>query len=921
MTNINIILNPLTGYNSIYTFDTFTEEEIEVTKLNVSKYFKYVFVLCPIQGKINEDIFLENINQNIFTDILKNCLLYKTSIRLVKNDNHYNNIKYISKDIINISNIYNYELEEKVLVLPIFNISFLHLQRYLDNFEEKNDLEQLYNLLVINDYFCNDSINNYKSTSYLEKIIKTLDESNYWSISFNCKLNMTVEFKNRRFNIKKFINVDDDISKLLNQLGKSQGQDNYIEEIFKYKKYVDPSNIIKRQGYRLYNIDSNIKFTKDNIYDLLLKLNKENGFMLFCKLLVSKIYSQLVFDVRIFDLFTDYINHYMYLIKHLFSYSWLKFYMEESIKKSYLKQSDDIVFTIDMASKLPFFPVDSQSPYTNPYLPLMISYSELNPSMNISGVKITQLSDIKRIATLSEFKKRLNIFICRKSEINLFNGIDFEKNKMAISGSIMSACLQYKHPLMKLFLTTNNSSMDDLFSRFFNEYYCESDIDIMIKTEDPFEFLDISDDIYKKLQMNMYLIQDDYNPTNFKKEVIKNIYVFVKPEFIKENINTPLTYKFLQENNYDIKKYDYEFIISNLKNKNIKLLFLKYIRILNAQKVDEYLKDFSDEEIHIIKEKYPEYFKEIDLANVTIRLSYDKKRTVDNFNSTLTVNDEEMEKVFENVKDTKYVNKDFEDINLVFNFKTKIRCPYLAHEFEIFPIKGDEFFGVVNNFHLPCVRAYYTGKQVYMTPSCISAHLTYMNINYKYVSGTKDPIEIINKYRMRGFGTYLNKTEIKLYLKYITTHKFWKNLFDINLDNPKTFINALGYLDINHKLFHPRLFNAEYYNEKHYYIDLDDPYIYNNIKKKKEMLNKYNYMEKTYGAINIYNIPPTSISIYTGYIVPFKSYIIEYMLKENYHQHSKNLPTPQIKKKRKEVQKQLEILNNKYQYNIDDVDV
>ena len=217
-----------------------------------------------------------------------------------------------------------------------------------------------------------------------------------------------------------------------------------------------------------------IFFVKPNSLAFKIALNK------------SKIYSQLVFDVRIFDLFTDYINHYMYLIKHLFSYSWLKFYMEESIKKSYLKQSDDIVFTIDMASKLPFFPVDSQSPYTNPYLPLMISYSELNPSMNISGVKITQLSDIKRIATLSEFKKRLNIFICRKSEINLFNGIDFEKNKMAISGSIMSACLQYKHPLMKLFLTTNNSSMDDLFSRFFNEYYCESDIDIMIHINSAF---------------------------------------------------------------------------------------------------------------------------------------------------------------------------------------------------------------------------------------------------------------------------------------------------------------------------------------------------------------------------------------------------------------------------------------------------
>lgn len=41
-----------------------------------------------------------------------------------------------------------------------------------------------------------------------------------------------------------------------------------------------------------------------------------------------------------------------------------------------------------------------------------------------------------------------------------------------------------------------------------------------------------------------------------------------------------------------------------------------------------------------------------------------------------------------------------------------------------------------------------------------------MNIDYKYVAGSTDPMEIINKNRMRGFGTWLNETEIKDLIKY-----------------------------------------------------------------------------------------------------------------------------------------------------------
>ena len=41
-----------------------------------------------------------------------------------------------------------------------------------------------------------------------------------------------------------------------------------------------------------------------------------------------------------------------------------------------------------------------------------------------------------------------------------------------------------------------------------------------------------------------------------------------------------------------------------------------------------------------------------------------------------------------------------------------------------------------------------------------------LNMDYKYVHGIKNPIQIINKYEKRGFGTILNKTEAMGYTAY-----------------------------------------------------------------------------------------------------------------------------------------------------------
>ena len=59
-------------------------------------------------------------------------ILYETKINIVKNTLHYSNIIYCNKEHVLKANHFNYDLEEMVLILPFFNISFLHLNQYIN---------------------------------------------------------------------------------------------------------------------------------------------------------------------------------------------------------------------------------------------------------------------------------------------------------------------------------------------------------------------------------------------------------------------------------------------------------------------------------------------------------------------------------------------------------------------------------------------------------------------------------------------------------------------------------------------------------------------------------------------------------------------------------------------------------------------
>jgi hypothetical protein len=143
-----------------------------------------------------------------------------------------------------------------------------------------------------------------------------------------------------------------------------------------------------------------------------------------------------------------------------------------------------------------------------------------------------------------------------------------------------------------------------------------------------------------------------------------------------------------------------------------------------------------------------------------------------------------------------------------------------------------------------------------------------MNIDYRYVTGTKDPMTILNNYRMKtGMGTYLNSSERNTINIYSTEVEFWKNLYDENF---------FGLLSVNNKLFKPRQYNPEHFIDSNY-VEIGDryknvictPLLNNTYDVSKDIINKF-------GSINITEINYSNFKSINnnGSIIPLKKWII-----------------------------------------------
>jgi hypothetical protein len=822
----NYIENPFISKAINTVFDEQTNSYVPLDQENIPKYFNELFILTKLNKEpIPSEFYDLQISKKNFESVYSNFILYKTSPKVLKNKNHYDNLLVLNKDILTQFNKFGYELKDKNIVVPIFNISFLNLEKYLEQYESNNTLENIYKMKVLNNYFNLDN-KNYKSIEFICSMINNLEECNYWTNYYNCLFNLTKKFNERKFKIYTARMKNQEVVKIIKQIMNNDEVDsshnnsssnyiktieqkvekqrnnknNYIEKLETPKKrdYVDISNALDNK-FKMYKIGKPSSFTKDDINQLFNTLGEKERFLLFANLMVSKKYCHLVVNNKyILDMMNSEIKQFAPLFRYLLSYTWIRFYTEECIKKSFMKTTDEFIFDIDTASKLPLYPFDHYKPKQNPYMPILISDNDLKPQYNLCGIPdYGCFGGFGGICNLEEFRVRMNVFCTGNPNQDLFQDFDFKKYKVGISGGMISACLQKEHPLMSRFVS-NNTKIEERLNNFFNEYYANSDIDVMFMAKDDYTFIDNVYNFYNQIVINICRFNANAEPNHIQLNLNKLAYIFVSYDFIEKNIK--LDNIDLSENNNDKNiSPKIKYIMENISTESVKQLFKPYYESLSQQKEKELIKDFTEEEVENLKKRYPDIF---DINNV-------------DFNVYIN-----------NPKYNKNYSLESKDIDLVWTYKYKINSPYLNHSLELFPTKYDDFLCLVGLFHLPCVRGYYDGSNVYLTPSCISAHMTFMNIDYKYITGTKDPIDIINKYRMRGFGTWLNSSEKKLVIKYSRNVPFWNNLYNINSkhSDKEASNNILGIMSLNHKLFRPRLYNMDEY--------INAPYV--------ETSNRYN---------------------------------------------------------------------------------
>ena len=776
-------------------------------------------------------------------------------------------------------------VSEPVLICNLIQFKHKVLEQYLNQYEGISSFIDIYNSLLLNEFFGQDCYNTTIKQNHFQ-MINCMNESNYFTIKNNCELNITYKFESRTFNLSLGDRMKDEtVQKVLKKLEESKLEDNnYLAFLFRKANYLDASSALSN-GYKLYRISNNPlteSLTKENFNTLFNKLSFEERYYMIMNCMISKDLSHLIINNQYILKYIieskdtkglTFMNKYGQLIRYLLGYAWLTMYMEESIKKSYITTNSRFIFDIETASLLPYYPYSIDNLHICPYLPILIRSENLNSTQNILGAN--QLNFIHPQKTTrygvtdkQTFIERLNTFVSGlNSKVNVLENVNF--NNIAISGSIMACCLPNFNTIMVNFMKPA-PSYEVKFLEFATEYYKDADIDIMCNIPNIHDFVDKINEFKKTVETNLikiHNIKTDIEVTTLFSN--KSGVIMINKDFIKTHIS----------------HMDYTDVITNINTLEIKTIVYKHY--INWHK-DFLIKSLRENPDKFTNPMYHEIYDlvPIDQINVIfIKTKKDKElslKPVSDISDDVKEPDIEIDDIEFEKEDSKEKDSDekddieVQDNNIAFipkiNYKFRISSPYLPHNFELFQTKYPEFFATVSRFHLPIVRSYYDGNNIYMTPSCITACMTLINIDYKYFAGSKDPIEIINKYRMRGFGTILNEKEIGRLIEYSNMVPKWKELYDINIQSNTSVLKILGHLSVDSKFFKPSMYlekkNTVYTNTLSLYCNIVPNNTLDIIRQIKTIYNTSN-------CTDLFDMSKlTTINNY-GYVSQVKKWLIQ----------------------------------------------
>lgn len=763
---------------------------------------------------------------------------------------------------------YTGTLNQNEVIILMLELRENTVRTYSSLFTTKTNAKKFSTLLTLAN--CYNGNNKQPIRHNLYEFMKNIREASYWINKKNCNFTMSENFLKREFQYKETLgnnirglaisklrqNQDTEIVKIIDKLqtlNESTAEIDYLKNIYRKEEYTDVSNALKGVQNRTFFVtnEQQLEITKEEVTQLFeYATDDKDIYNLFNTFVTSKDLCHLVLNNpyvlnKMKPLFDKYLPFYRYV----FGTAWISLYSEECLLKTRSTITNRFVFPIDVASKLPIFPVCSEDLHLNPYISLLVANKLIDSKNNCLSIPTIANYQNYGIGSLTDFKRKFNIFTTGKSDKNILDGIDW--TNFAISGSVIPACVPKRSPLYDVVSDPTGSEVEQCML-YFNHYYNESDIDLMCNNSSMFTFLDKVAGVIKCVTENLKQLKGNDAANTINVEPSKTLAVVVHYKYLEQKLAD------LQE--YIGQNWSAEEIIKHIDAPEIKEYFYELYIKIKFSSIKTQRKQYSSAKNAL----YNDYYRisPIDDMNIYI-VDYELSK------DTSVNNDSEVCMYMNDITENKVKSTDnIMVLKVAESIKFKVNSSELLHNLEIFRVKENDFFATVARFHLPCVRGYYNGDNLYMLPSCITAQLTGYNIDYKYFAGIRDPIDILNKYRMRGYSIIINDKEKQHMAVYCGSTNKWNGLFPVNIKDKESIKGLFGTRKITDEMFKPLKHFKGFPDDS--YRKVDHQYIMTTAELQDWYKTKYPALANC--GVNLLDFKTIDS---TGYINPIKTWVFD----------------------------------------------
>jgi hypothetical protein len=716
---------------------------------------------------------------------------------------------------------FDYEFKDEELVIMMYLVNENSLKSYLKQHNGLSNLEEYIRCIYIDKYL------DREISSELERInrtnlIKVIDENNFWSLNI-CKLNITQKFITRNFNYNTQ-HSNKDMQKIIEDINSKKFNEDYNLNFLEKSNTIDFKESSKIY-YTLYYITEHPITNKMSI----------ESFNIIIDYLVHNKYKEEFYYLVMNLLSSKELCHYIINNQHVlqiisepnifFKQSFLEKYMP--IIKYILGYTWITLYTEESIKKINVsindrFIFNIETASLLPSFPYNITEPKTSPYLPIlvSDSALDFRSNCFPVLPL--YSEKYDYGVCTGNTFKKRVSIFFSNTEHDLLEGLDFNGIGITGSCIACCLPNFNplQLIFNDFNEFANEYYRNADLDIISNLPD-FEFVDKAKHIIEVLRTNISnKLGHSITDIEIDSNFIKTIFICVNDNYIKDNFNCSKDE--IDFNNIEIKTYFYNIYIENKK------------------------KMYNDNIIKYPLEKYKNIYDNVSIDKISITY---KPNIYFQYNE---------------------------------NIKYKISTPY-TKVIEYFQVKANDFFKVLSTFHLPIVRAYYNGSTVYMTPSCISACMTLYNLDIKYFTSTNYPAEIINKYRQRGFGVFLNKNEKLKLMEYSFQIPFWNEKF--NIKDKTSIKNILNVYNVKHDFYKNPVLDKDILN--YYNYNIYDDVIKESVKSLNSVITFVDhtffniewrrYLYKKYNSIKLKDLDLADMNVidYRGSIVPLnKNYLI-----------------------------------------------